>query len=109
MYDERSPETYPCFVKVADDDSLDNFIELPTEKDGSMLLSTIQAQYPNSIGMKYKSPQGSWRGIRISENVLDPPFEGWGNIVYTITIPKSGRYFMFYMNTGIFLINISKQ
>jgi len=94
MYDgdgdtSESRETYPCFVKVAEDESLENFMELPTEKCGGMLLSTIQAQFPNAIGLKYKSPSGSWRGIRLSDNILDPPFEGWGDVVYSITLTKA--------------------
>ncbi|XP_066930592.1 TAR DNA-binding protein 43-like [Clytia hemisphaerica] len=84
-------EKYPCFVKIAEDETLENFIELPTEKCGSMLLSTIQGQYPNAIGLKYKSPSGSWRGVRLSESMLDPPFEGWGEAVYSITLPKSEK------------------
>lgn len=88
--DQQPVEQYPCFVKVSEDESMDNFIELPTEKFGGMLLSTLQAQYPNAIGLKYKSPSGSWRGIRLSENTLAPPFEGWGEIVYSITLSKTG-------------------
>ena len=86
-------EPYPCFVKVAEDESLENFIELPTEKFGGMLLSTLQAQFPNAIGLKYKSPSGSWRGIRLSDNTFAPPFEGWGETVYSITLSKSGLLF----------------
>lgn len=93
MYEEgtmsTTTEKYPCFVKVTEDECPDNFIELPTENIGTMLLSTIQGQFPNAIGLKYKSPSGSWRGVRLSDNVLDPPFEGWGEAVYSITLAKS--------------------
>lgn len=83
-------EKYPCFVKVSDEENGENCIELPTEGCGTILLSTIQAQFPNAIGLKYKSPTGAWRGIRLSDNVLDPPFEGWGDTTYHITLPKTG-------------------
>lgn len=93
IHNDEKPakENYPCFVRVCDDDASENFIELPTEQDGSMLLSTIQSQYPNAIGLKYKSTSGSWRGVRLSDNVLDPPFEGWQTTVFTITLPKTGN------------------
>jgi len=83
-------EVYPCFIQVTDDEcAQDGCIELPTEKYGTMLLSTIQAQFPNAIGLKYKTATGNWRGIRLSENILDPPFEGWGEIIFQITLPKT--------------------
>ncbi|XP_057312351.1 TAR DNA-binding protein 43-like [Hydractinia symbiolongicarpus] len=82
-------EKYPCFVKVSDEENGENCIELPTESCGTILLSTIQAQFPNAIGLKYKSSTGAWRGIRLSDNILDPPFEGWGDTTYHITLPKT--------------------
>lgn len=75
---------YQSFVKISKGDS-DEFMELPREKDGTVLLSTVQAQYPSAIGLKYKSSSGGWRGIRAENNVLDPPFGGWGEDVYIIT------------------------
>ena len=93
----RDKEQYPCFVKVAEDESLESFIELPTEKSGGMLLSTLQAQFPNAIGLKYKSPSGSWRGIRLSENTFAPPFEGWGETVYSITLSKIGEFVYLFL------------
>jgi len=74
---------YQSFVKIGKSD--DDFMELPREKDGTVLLSTVQAQYPNAIGLKYKSSSGGWRGIRAETNVLDPPAGGWGEGVYVIT------------------------
>ncbi|XP_047127070.1 TAR DNA-binding protein 43 [Hydra vulgaris] len=82
-------EVYPCYVKVADDDHVTDVIEIPTEKDGTIMLSTIQAQFPNAIGLKYKGSSGAWRGVRISGNILDPPFEGWGENVFCTTIQKT--------------------
>lgn len=81
-------ETYPCYILVGDDEDSDVYMELPTEKDGSILLSTIQAQFPNAIGLKFKSSSGLWRGVRISDNILHPPFEGWDDNHYVITLPK---------------------
>ena len=73
------------FVNIASKVDDDEFMELPHENDGSLLLSTIQAQFPTAIGLKYKSSSGGWRGIRAEENILSPPSDGWGNVVYVVT------------------------
>jgi len=65
--------------------SSDDYMELPREAGGTVLLSTIQAQFPTAIGLKYKSSSGGWRGIRAENNVLDPPHGGWGDTIYIIT------------------------
>ena len=78
------------YVRVTGDDG--EIIELPTEFDGSMLLSTLQAQYPIACGLKYLNMETmSWRGVRISEGVLSPPIEGWGDVAYVV-VNKSGEY-----------------
>lgn len=78
---------YPCYIKVGDEDSCE-FMELPTECDGTILLSTIQAQFPSAIGLRYKTESGGWRGMRLAENCLDPPLEGWGENEYFVTYNK---------------------
>jgi len=83
---------YPTFVKVAEkESSSDDYMELPREKDGTVLLSTIQAQFTNAIGLKYKSSSGAWRGIRAEDNVLEAPHGGWGETVYIVTQGDSSR------------------
>ena len=89
MERENGDAGYQSFVKVTEQGS-DDFMELPREKDGTVLLSTVQAQYPSAIGLKYKSASGGWRGIRAEDNVLDPPFGGWGENLYFIT--QSGEF-----------------
>jgi len=76
---------YQSFVRVTDKDGDDEFMELPREKDGTVLLSTIQAQFPDAIGLKYRSSSGAWRGIRAEDNVLEAPHGGWGDITYVVT------------------------
>jgi len=83
--EEEEEVGYQSFVKISKDGSDDDIMELPREKDGTVLLSTVQAQYPSAIGLKYKSSSGGWRGIRAENNVLDPPHGGWGEDVYIIT------------------------
>jgi len=72
------------FVQVVEKVDGD-IMELPIENDGSVLLSTLQAQFPTAIGLKYKSSTGGWRGVRAVDNVLDAPHEGWEDIIFCIT------------------------
>jgi len=83
-------ETYPCYVRIGESVDADEIVELPTETNGTLLLSTITAQYPDAIGLRFKSDTGSWRGVRVTENVLDVPLEGWGDKEYYITVSKAG-------------------
>jgi len=81
---DQYEESYEVFVNIASDEDGD-VMELPAEKNGKILLSTIQAQFPDAIGLKYKSSSGGLRGIRAEDNVLDPPQSGWGDATYLIT------------------------
>ena len=79
------------YVRVTEDESLPA-IELPTETDGAILLSTLQAQFPGACGLRYKNPEtDSWRGIRLVNNMLCPPAEdGWGDHLYVV-VQKNGE------------------
>ena len=59
-------------------------VELPLEVDGTLLLSTLTGQYPETTGIRFKSDTGSWRGVRCEGNVIHPPPNGWGHTVYYI-------------------------
>jgi hypothetical protein len=60
-------------------------VELPTESDGSLLLSVLQSQFEGSTGLKYKNPEsGAWRGVRICDGVLQAPTGGWGGTTYVV-------------------------
>jgi len=80
-----SDEMYPCYVRISEGAESEEVIELPTESDGRLLLTTITAQYPDAIGLRYKSDSGAWRGMRFVEGALEPPLEGWGYNDYFIT------------------------
>lgn len=67
-------------------------IELPSEEDGTLLLSTLSAQFPGSSGLKYRNPESrTMRGVRLADGRLHPPENGWGNNVYFCVFPK-GKY-----------------
>ena len=42
--------TYVCVVINEDDES----VELPTEEDGTLLLSVVQSQFEGAIGLKFR-------------------------------------------------------
>ena len=63
----------------------DDVMELPQEADGTVLLSTVQAQFPSAVGLKFKSSTGGWRGIRAENNVLAAPNGGWATRTYVVT------------------------
>lgn len=65
-------------------------LELPTEEDGTILLTTLSAQFPGSCGLKYRNLEsGSMRGIRLSDGRLYPPDTDWGKQVFYCVFPKA--------------------
>lgn len=77
------------WVAVVTDEG-DEPIEIPTESDGTMLLSSLTAQFPGVTGLKFRNPStNTLRGVRILENVLNPPDanDGWGTTTYICTRP----------------------
>jgi hypothetical protein len=82
------------YVQVTEEDG-EEPIELPSEEDGTILLSTLAAQYPGACGLKYHPEAGSmrWRGIRLADGKLHPPehMDGhWGNIKYVVNLVPKG-------------------
>ncbi|XP_076318425.1 TAR DNA-binding protein 43-like isoform X2 [Tachypleus tridentatus] len=76
------------YILVSEDEN-DESIELPCEEDGTLLLSTLSAQYPGASGLKYRNPDsGALRGVRLVEGRFHPPDAGWGNHVYICVFPK---------------------
>lgn len=77
---------------IAEDDEGDEVIELPCESDKTLLLSTLQCQFPSATGLKYRNPENkAIRGVRLSEGRLHPPTsEGWTvtSSVYMAVFPK---------------------
>ncbi|KAH8261647.1 hypothetical protein KR044_012970 [Drosophila immigrans] len=78
------------FVQVSEEEG-DEPIELPAEEDGTLLLSTLQAQFPGSCGLKYRNlDTQAVRGVRSNEGRLFPPSSesGWGEDIYFCVFPK---------------------
>lgn len=76
-------------------------VDLPLEIDGSLLLSTLRAQYPDACGLKYVVPDnGRTRALRLADNKLYPPTnDGWDDIVYFCSFNKGKFVFLFYNKT----------
>ena len=72
------------YVRVRDAFDEDESVEVPTERDGTLLLSTVQAQFPGSVGLRYQGGSGLWRACRMIEGVIDPPIEGWEGIEFSV-------------------------
>ncbi len=74
-------------------DEGDEPIEIPTESDGTMFLTSVTAQFPGVIGLKFRNAStGNWRGVRCLDNVLYPPSEdGWGSGTYVCTRQSQGQ------------------
>lgn len=82
-------EQYPCYVKVCASFDSTELVEIPTERDGSLRLATVAAQYPKAIGLRCKTETGSWRGVRLNEdNVIFPPYGGWHDTVFYVVRAK---------------------
>lgn len=79
-------------ISLLEDSLHADVIELPIEDDFSLLMSTLQAQFPTSTGLKYPNPEsGAWRGVRMTDNSLHPPHEGWGDNIYIVVFPDTSN------------------
>lgn len=93
------------YIQVAEDEG-EEPIELPTEDDSTLLLTTLSAQFPGTCGLKYRNPESrTMRGVRLVDGRLHAPENGWGKAVYFCVFPKgislgintslSNSYFIF--------------
>nr|XP_057945008.1 TAR DNA-binding protein 43 isoform X2 [Doryrhamphus excisus] len=89
MVDSSCGEMAEVYVRVAEEEN-EEPMEIPSEDDGTVLLSTVAAQFPGACGLRFRSPVSQcMRGVRLVEGVLHAPENGWGNIVYVVNYPKA--------------------
>lgn len=82
------------YIKVGEYENDPDPIELPIEKDDSISLSSITAQFPGASGLKYRNPSSQTiRGLKMVEGVLYLPSqnEDWENYVYFVVNPKDNK------------------
>jgi hypothetical protein len=76
------------YIQVAEEEG-EEPMEVPSEDDGTLLLSTLSAQFPGACGLKYRNPDtGAMRGIRLADGRLYPPDTEWSNRIYVAVFPK---------------------
>jgi len=77
------------YISVAEEEGGEP-IELPTEEDGTVLLTTLSAQFPGACGLKFRNPETrAWRGVRLADGRLWPPSDtGWNNNIFVTVLPK---------------------
>lgn len=76
------------YIRVAEEEG-EEPMEIPSEDDGTVLLSTVAAQFPGACGLRYRSPESQcMRGVRLVEGILHAPEPDWGNLVYVVNYPK---------------------
>lgn len=80
------------YIRVTDADDSDA-IEIPSDDDGTLPIETLSAQYPGATGLKYRL-EGHTRAVRLTNGVLYPPENGWGDNIYYCIFPK-GKYLHF--------------
>ncbi|XP_075221003.1 TAR DNA-binding protein 43-like isoform X2 [Lycorma delicatula] len=79
------------YLQVAEDEG-EEPIELPSEDDGTLLLSTLSAQFPGTCGLKYRNPESrTMRGVRLVDGRLHPDDDGWGNNVFYCVFLKENK------------------
>lgn len=93
-----SGEMAEMYIRVAEEEN-EEPMEIPSEDDGTVLLSTVAAQFPGACGLRFRSPVSQcMRGVRLVEGILHAPENGWGNLVYVVNYPKGSLRFMFTYN-----------
>ncbi|XP_069113834.1 TAR DNA-binding protein 43-like isoform X2 [Argopecten irradians] len=76
------------YISVSENET-DEAVEIPSEDDGTLLLSTLAAQFPGACGLKFRNPAtGNFRGVRLIDGKLHPPDSAWGNDTYIVVFPR---------------------
>jgi len=79
------------YIRVAEEEN-EEPMEIPSEDDGTVLLSTVSAQFPGACGLRFRSPVSQcMRGVRLVEGILHAPENGWSNLVYVVNYPKDNK------------------
>lgn len=91
------------YIRVAEEES-EEPMEIPSEDDGTVLLSSVAAQFPGACGLRYRNPESQcMRGVRLVEGVLHAPESNWGSLVYVVNYPKGEIVFQLLVSTGTYL------
>lgn len=90
-----------CYIRVAEDEN-EEPMEIPSEEDGTVLLSSVSAQFPGACGLRFRSPISQcMRGVRLVEGILHAPENGWQNLIYVVNYPKDNKRKMDEMDAAL--------
>jgi len=79
------PEDADDYIKICEEEG-GEFMEFPKETNSTLLLSTLTAQFPNAIGLKYRAPSGALRALRFQDGIMEAPKGGWGDRKYVLAV-----------------------
>ena len=80
------------YIQVAEEETAEETIELPVEPDGTLLLTTLSAQFPGACGLKYRNPEtNALRGVRLADGRLHAPDAVWGVQLFLTVYPKGSN------------------
>jgi len=82
------------FIKVGESENESEPIELPVEKDNTIFLSSLCAQFPGACGIKYRNSQShTMRGVKLVDGTLYLPVqvEDWKDYLYIVVYPKDNK------------------
>lgn len=80
------------YVLVSDEE-YGEAVELPLEDNGSLLLSTLTAQFPGASGLKFRTENNVVRGVRLADGRFHVPDNEWGRTPYYCVFPKGNFIF----------------
>jgi len=75
------------YVLVSDEE-YGEAVELPLEDNGTLLLSTLTAQFPGASGLKFRTENNVVRGVRLADFRFHVPDNEWGKTPYYCVFPK---------------------
>lgn len=79
------------YVLVSDEE-YGEAVELPLEDNGTLLLSTLSAQFPGASGLKFRTENNVVRGVRLADFRFHVPDNEWGKTPYYCVFPKGNFY-----------------
>lgn len=76
------------YIKIVDPEVPDMIVNVPTNEDGTLELSSLKSQFPGASGLRYHL-QDYVRGVKMVGNQLHPPEGGWNkSTVYICVFPR---------------------
>jgi len=85
------------YVLVSDEE-YGEAVELPLEDNGTLLLSTLTAQFPGASGLKFRTENNVVRGVRLADGRFHVPDNEWGKTPYYCVFPKGNFTWLLYNN-----------